>query len=463
MAAYNNPQLARYPFRSTPLHDLPYSEDLLKYLAYNNRPLKGVIIDELVPCGSTELDPHVYQPRGTVASLGNLKLPIEIIRMVLLAMPYKDLVAFMAVNSAAFNVVVAMTEFCILNKYGGNVLRMLSKVHLQSCFSIADVYETFTSPSCSYCVSFGAYVFLPGLVRCCQNCAERDYRLIPISKNSAQKKIHDAGFNLTSQMVDNLPVMTTIPGYYAASSSEPAGKSRYKKQVHLLSRPLAEAAMIKRILQDDPKARLPEIQHNPAWYWSRQAKVLVSDLLNLPLSHRVPGWTPDMINMRTPSTAGKVNCFDKLISYHQQRSMALAPMPYFDKETKSIQEGFRCRGCCNPFDAPHQCTDDCYIPNTPLYPKVSEQNRTDYTGIVGPARVCVAKKLQSMEYLRRDFERHYQQCDGARDFCKEFASLIPTWERHLSGSELRTGPERIVYAVSRCLAIAVSEKRSGPF
>ncbi|KAL8788057.1 MAG: hypothetical protein Q9195_007471 [Heterodermia aff. obscurata] len=439
--------------------DLPYSEDLLHYLAYNDRPLKGIIIDEPLPSALRDSNSSLHQPRESVTSLGNIKLPIEILRMVLLAMPYEGLVAFMAVNSAAFNLVTAIAEFRILNKYGGNVLRMLSKVHLHNCFSTADVYEVFTSPSCSYCPSFGAYVFLPGLVRCCQNCAERDYRLIPIIKGNAQKKVDHAGFNLTSQMVANLPVMMTIPGNYAASSSERASVSKYKKQMHLLSRPLAEAAMIKAVVRNDPNARVPEIPHNPAWYWSRRAKIQVSDLLTLPLLHRLVGQTATHQQYQGHVDRwGKMIVFDRLnIDVLQQRSMALAPMPYFDKETKSIQEGFRCRGCCNPFQNPHKCMDDCYIPNIPIDPRVSEQNRTEYTGAVGPAHVCVAKKKYSMEYLRRDFEQHYQQCNGARDFCKKFACIIPTWERDI-GPASHMGVHEMNITVMGCLITAAREK-----
>ena len=287
-------------------HHFPYSEKLVECLTYSARPLNGVILDELMPSALPSPKFNIHQPRRADASLGNVKLPIEILLMVLLAMPYEGLVAFMAVNSAAFNVVTNIPEFRILTKYGRNVLRMLSKVHLHNCFSIADVCEVFTSPSCSCCVSFGGYVFLPGLVRCCQSCAESDYRLIPISESVAQKEIRLAGFNLTPQMLADLPVMTTIPGRYAPSSSTPLDRTRYKKQRHLLSRPLAEAAMIKRILQTDPKAQIPEIPHNPAWYWSREARNQVSNVLILPLSHRVVRWTPDIGDTKNASIVGKV-------------------------------------------------------------------------------------------------------------------------------------------------------------
>ena len=265
-------------------HNPPYSEDLLEYVVYEHKPLKGVIIDELLPSAFTNANSNVYQPRKAVASLGNVQLPMEILLMILSAIPYDALLAFMAVNSTALSIVMAIREFRILNKYGRNVLRMLSKVHLQNCFSIVDVCEVFTSPSCSYCTSFGAYVFLPGLVRCCQSCAESDWRLIPVSKNLAQHNFSNAGFNLTPQMVANLPVMKTIPGTYAATTI--ADKSKYKGQIHLLSRPLAESAVIKGILQKNSKARLPQDAHNSAWFWSTQAQVQVSDL-HLPLSHRV--------------------------------------------------------------------------------------------------------------------------------------------------------------------------------
>ena len=294
-------------------HDVPRSEDVVEHLFYHYSPLKGIIIDEVLPSGLTNPISNLNQPLKAVASLGSLNLPIETLVMVLLAVPYKDLVVFMAVNSAAFNFVMSIPEFRILNNYGRNFLHLLSKVHLGGCFSIADVFEVFTTPSCSYCASFGGYVFLPGLVRCCQICAESDYRTIPISKSLAQKKISDGGFKLTSQMIDNLPIMTTIPGRYAESSKRRINKSWRQKPIQLLSRPLAEAAMIKGILQADPKAQVPEVFHKPAGYWGYETNMQVSNVFNLPLSHGVVRWNPDISKTRDTSIAGE-DIIEKLIS-----------------------------------------------------------------------------------------------------------------------------------------------------
>ena len=128
-------------------------------------------------------------------------------------------------------------------------------------------------------------------------------------------------------------------------------------------------------------------------------------------------------------------------------------MPYFDQDTASIQEGFRCRGCCKPFSQQHQCTSDCYIPNGLTNIRVSLQNRsgTDHVrGISPAAHVCVAKKLEQMEYSRRDFPQHYEQCDRARHFCKTFALLKPTWERDNMGSPFRMGPQKMFDEFQKC-------------
>ena len=139
--------------------------------------------------------------------------------------------------------------------------------------------------------------------------------------------------------------------------------------------------------------------------------------------------------------------------------MALAPMPYFDRDTQSIQEGFRCRGCCEPFTATgHRCTDDCYIPYILIKPTVSEHN----SGVVGHAPFCVAKKMQQMEYLRRDFQEHYEQCDGAKLFCKRFARIKPTWERDHFGSPFGMAPEEMSSKFLDCAFTVSQEKMFGP-
>ena len=96
--------------------------------------------------------------------------------------------------------------------------------------------------------------------------------------------------------------------------------------------------------------------------------------------------------------------------------MTLAPMPYFDRSTHSIQEGFRCGGC---YQAPHICDHACYTPIVPIDPQYSKQKQSIYISPVEPVHVCVclAKKRQKIEYLRRDFELHYQHCEHAKRFC----------------------------------------------
>ena len=441
-------------------HNLPYSEDLLEHVVYYHNPLKGVIVDETVLSAPPNHTSILHQPREAVPSLGNVILPLEILHMVLLSMPYPALRAFMAVNSAAFNIVMAMPEFRILSKHGRNVVRMLERVRLHNSFSTANVYEVFTSPSCTYCGSFGAYVFLPGLLRCCQNCAENDYRLLPISKSLAKKKINDGGFNLTPQMLDNLPMMTTQPGTYASSAREAENTSKRKKRVQLLSRPLAEAAIIKGILQNDPEAQLPNIPETPASSWTWQVKIQVSDPLNLPLSHRVVRWTPDISNTRNISIVGNLTCFEKLTSCHPQRSMALAPMPYFDQDTQSIQEGFRCRGCSEPWNKgrDHTCTEDCHARDIQIKPRIPGQISP---GLLHRKDLCVLTERAQTEYLRHDFQQHFEQCDRVRIFYKKFRLIIATWERDGYGDQSRMSPEKMSLEFLYCAATKANEVMYG--
>lgn len=98
-------------------------------------------------------------------------------------MPYEGPVAFMAVNSAAFNVVMNISEFRILTKYGRNVLSYALQVFILTTVSFdSGRMRSLHEPILLLLPEFWRLCFyLPGLVRCCQNRAESDYRLISLS------------------------------------------------------------------------------------------------------------------------------------------------------------------------------------------------------------------------------------------------------------------------------------------
>lgn len=151
--------------------ELPLTDEMMPHLTYSDGGLTTQII-----CGRPSkpsfnsrcvslLTPP--KPRKAVPSLGNIKLPNELLNMVLLALPFKGLIVFMATNSSARHAVLAMPAFYYIIRYGWQILRILLRIQPLE-FSTARIYGVLTSPSCVYCANFGGYVFLPGLLRCCQ-------------------------------------------------------------------------------------------------------------------------------------------------------------------------------------------------------------------------------------------------------------------------------------------------------
>ena len=150
---------------------------------------------------------------------------------------------------------VADSVYENITLYAQDILATLSENGLGGCFSIMDLHEVLTNPYCAYCPrphpSFGAYVFLPGLVRVCEHCAIKDPRCVGLDEERAKKpkrkNYEDREYGLSEESIKQLPKMTVEIGSWG--------------QVKLLSRPLAQEAMVKQIMSDDPNIRRSSILH----------------------------------------------------------------------------------------------------------------------------------------------------------------------------------------------------------
>ena len=212
--------------------------------------------EELVPRinrdGLFNTRPH---PLGSTApTLGKFdKFPAEMLITAIKVLPYEDIRAFMQVNKYAWNTVVAIPEYRELTQHGRGILTTLWQNGLRSCFSFIDVHQVLTNPNCAYCPMpiFGGYVFLPGLVRCCRHCASKDPRCLAVQVSRAMKKDKHADgreYGLTKRTIESLPVMRPRPWYT-------------EKKVLLISRPLAQQAMKRQLLRQDPTRSAKTIPH----------------------------------------------------------------------------------------------------------------------------------------------------------------------------------------------------------
>ena len=340
-------------------------------------------------------------------SLGSITLPNELLLMVLLALPYESLMAFMIVNSTATGLVSAISQLRLVRTLAGNILYLLWKAQLHDYFSISAVYTLLTTPSCSYCNSFGAYVYLLGLVRCCDFCSRVDSRLVPITKNMAQKKHRNFGFNLTGRTLATLPVMTVRQVNHPVWSNGMGDK----KIKFLLSRVLAFEAMQKQLLRTGSANQPPMTDLFRLFEFVDRDSQRGNPVC---LLTSIRGFWR---SFTFQSKASLVATDLPLITDNTRlQRIAMAPMPYLDMETHTMQEGLHCRGCLIFRRTAHKCNQDSqcfYHRNDIQLSSSSAGGQIDAFYRLGTYS-CNGDKMKSMKYLPKDIIEHFAQCKWAK-------------------------------------------------
>ena len=213
----------------------------LKALTYSNDTFKAMILKDDIPIPwlTPNPSPKAFAPRAiTTPPPVFAYLPLEILRMVLLVLPYISLRSLMITCTTAWTAISNLPEYHHLTHHAAGFLRILNTTNLLTFFPTAALYTVLTTSKCAYCPSFAGYVYLPGLVRCCVHCATHDRRFTPVPRSLARSPRDGprAGYGLSASAVDRLPVMRTKGGMYF-------DRRVITKTLYLLSRPLVQEAM----------------------------------------------------------------------------------------------------------------------------------------------------------------------------------------------------------------------------
>lgn len=199
-----------------------------KWLTQPRESLKDGILDasQVVGLESSNLKP--LESREREPSLGALSLPPEILRMIFTRLSFPDLKNVIAVNTLIRSHVVSIPEYQTVKAYAPALLTVLWKTNLIEHFPLCRIYSLLVSSQCTVCAHFGAYVFLPGLQRCCQRCAENNREFIPISQDTAKKQ-----YGVRKSDMKLLPKLVSLEGLYRSPTGD---LQRYKGKHMLVSR-----------------------------------------------------------------------------------------------------------------------------------------------------------------------------------------------------------------------------------
>ncbi|KAF5682612.1 f-box domain-containing protein [Fusarium circinatum] len=144
------------------------------------------------------------------SSLGILnRLPVELLHGTISELDFLTLTRFSRVSVQARNLLRSLPAYQDLMNHAPDALGALSQTKLLHLHSASKLHAALRTECCTTCREYGAYLFLPTCERCCWQCLRSNLTRRVISPAAAGRI-----FALSPKMVQQLPIMFSIPGTY---------------------------------------------------------------------------------------------------------------------------------------------------------------------------------------------------------------------------------------------------------
>ncbi|KAG0127763.1 hypothetical protein HOY82DRAFT_61870 [Tuber indicum] len=305
-------------FRRTKLHDAVLSPAKLR----RNCPLDH---DRTTIAPPTSSSTNPFPP-----GLGDLSayLPLEIINEILLFLDIRSLLAFRRVNTTALATINSLPEYRAVITHAPDVIRAYVAIDLSSHANIHELFQALTSKLCSYCNSFGAFIFLLECRRVCWHCHTQDPELLPICRGLAA-----VSFGVSPEALAVLPALRPVSGTYTLRGIH---CSLARDPTPLVSRAAARRLAVKVHGSEDAVGAFVGAQRESQLSSYRMQKAVYNNIHTLPYSHpaskRAPG--------EPAYYADKDNKDDDV-----RRYQGVAPLPVLNPRTGMLEHGVCCVGC----------------------------------------------------------------------------------------------------------------------
>ncbi|KAL4950929.1 hypothetical protein BDW69DRAFT_46576 [Aspergillus filifer] len=200
-------------------------ESILRIASYHRRDF-DLAVARVNPADETVRNSLLRPSPIVTASLGNLSaLPLEILWEIFQHLDIVSLLSIRHVNKRAAHIVCAIPSYRVVVEHALDTLCVVLRTKIAPYYRFSDLQRILYMKSCSLCGSFGGFVFLPSLTRCCFSCAESalEFRIIT---SPDLKRFFKQTFRQVSKLV---PVLKSLPGMYSR------GEALRKRSIQLLS------------------------------------------------------------------------------------------------------------------------------------------------------------------------------------------------------------------------------------
>ena len=314
------------------------------------------------------------------SSIGSLdRLPLELVYIVLGMLDVRSVTRVASVSIKGGALVKCHPAYRDMIDFAPEAMAALAKTDVIGLHSLTKLHATLRSERCICCREYGAFLFLPTCERCCWECLRFKPSLRLLPPKEAGKY-----FRLSQRHLQQLPIISTIPGCYGILATETLESYKLVSVKHARELGIAVHGSADRLAESFARRCKRHLTIVAGRYFQNESPVLLTqDSLLLPDPGNIPN--------------------DKFFG------MASIPFPSL-RPPDRVEHGLWCLGC----QATLQQDDRSPLPQ-------------DILETLVPRGLCIGRVLLGMERRARSktsFLSHVKHCYGATLLVPELAAEI---------------------------------------
>lgn len=213
--------------------DRSKGKNVARVAAYHRRDYDLAVI-RINPRDHENIRHSISQPfdRASSVTLGKLQLlPLEVLHEMLLLLDIHTLLRFRQLNGRAREAVCTLQGYRLVMTHALEAICVLLRTHMAAWFTLSNLLNVLCTRDCLACGSFGGFIFLPSLTKCCLPCLTTSPHFRLIQLGNARKR-----FNLAPDFLrKSMPILMTVPGIYSMDETSRKGRIPLLSEKEIMS------------------------------------------------------------------------------------------------------------------------------------------------------------------------------------------------------------------------------------